>query len=76
MDRIKSWLKFVWNWITVIVASCAGLFAFLLQLADFLGGFDLSPFFGAEKALAISTGVAIAKGALSAIIAWSQKQDA
>lgn len=75
IDKIKSFCRFIWNWITVIVTSCLGALVFASQLADFIGGFDLSPLIGPEKALAISTSVAITKAVLVAVINWAKAKE-
>lgn len=66
-EKIKSWARWVYDWITVIVASLVGLPTLLIQLLNYLGAIDLSPFVGPEMALKIVTGVAILKAVLAFI---------
>ena len=68
--RIKAAARWVYDWITVIVASLVGLPTLLLQLLSFFDGVDISPFVGPENALKIVTGVALAK----AMAAFLQSQ--
>lgn len=66
-EKIKSWARWVYDWITVIVASLVGLPTLLIQLLNYLGAIDLSPFVGPDMALKIVTGVAIVKAVLAFI---------
>ena len=63
--KIKSWARWVYDWI--IVASLVGLPTLLIQLLNYLGAIDLSPFVGPDMALKIVTGVAIVKAVLAFI---------
>jgi ABC-type phosphate transport system permease subunit len=64
---MKAWLRWVYDWITVIVASLIGVPSILLQLLTYFDAIDLSPLVGADKALKIITAVAITKAILSVI---------
>lgn len=64
-DKIKSWLHWVYDWITVIVASLVGLPSLLIQLLDSLGAVNIAPLVGPELALKIVTCVALVKAALA-----------
>ena len=64
-DKIKSWLHWVYDWITVIVASLVGLPTLLIQLLDSFGAVNIAPLVGPELALKIVTGVALVKAALA-----------
>lgn len=63
----KAGLLWVYNWITVIVASLVGVPDLVLQALSYVDGVDLSPLVGADRALRIITGVALAKAVLSII---------
>jgi hypothetical protein len=54
MDQIKSLLKWVYDWITVIAASVVGFL-------DLLGSADLTPLFPSTTGLQIVAGIAILK---------------
>lgn len=64
MRRVARW---VYDWITVIVASLVGLPELILQLLSFFDGVDITPFVGPDKALKIVTGVALVKALLGFI---------
>lgn len=66
-DRIKSWGRWVYDWITVIVAGLVGVPTLLLQLLNAISGIDISPLVGPSLALKIVTGVAILKAVLALI---------
>ena len=65
--KIKSWGRWVYDWITVLVASLVGLPAVLIQLLDYLGAVNIAPFVGPDMALKIVTGVALVKAVLAFI---------
>ena len=56
-EKPKSWLRWVYDWITVITSVVVGFISTLA--AD-----QLAPFIGAEGALKLVMGVAITKGAI------------
>ena len=72
LEAVKSWAAWLWNWITVITGSVVGFLYVAFDLISAIGGDHLVPFFGADLALKIVSGVAIAKGA----IAYFQSQRA
>lgn len=72
MRRAFRW---VYDWLTVITASLVGLPTLLLQLLNFLGAVDLTPFVGADTALKIVTGVAIVKALLAFIESRIKAED-
>lgn len=65
--KVKSAARWVYDWITVIVASLVGVPELALQALSYLDGIDISPIVGAETALKIVTGVAVVKAVLSII---------
>lgn len=71
MRRLARW---VYDWITVIVASLVGVPELVIQLLSLVDGIDITPFVGPDKALKIVTGVAIAK-ALLGFIESQMKRD-
>lgn len=62
---MKKLCRWVYDWITVLTASLVGLPSLLLQLLNYVGYVDLTPFVGPEKALKIITTVALVKGLLA-----------
>jgi hypothetical protein len=62
---MKTFFRWVYDWITVLTASLVGLPSVLLDLLHFVGAVDLTPFVGSETALKIVTGVALAKALLA-----------
>jgi hypothetical protein len=65
MDTLKSWAAWLWDWITVITGTVVGFLYVAFDLISAIGGDHLVPFFGADLALKIVSGVAIAKGAIA-----------
>lgn len=65
IEKIKSAARWVYNWVTVIVASLVGVPDLALQALSYLDGVDIAPIFGPDAALKIVTGVAITKAVLS-----------
>ena len=66
-DKIKSWARWVYDWITVLVASLVGLPTLILQLLSYFDAINFTPIVGPDMALKIVTGVAIVK-AIAAFI--------
>ena len=66
-DKIKSWARWVYDWITVLVAGLVGVPTLLIQLLNYLGAIDLAPLIGPDMALKVVTGVAIATALLAFI---------
>ena len=64
-EAIKSWARWVYDWITVLVVSLVGLPTLLLELLNALAGVDITPLVGADKALEITTSVALVKAILA-----------
>jgi hypothetical protein len=72
LDRIRGFVAWVYDWITVIAASLVGLPSMILEFLDLLGGTDLTPILPPEMAVKIITCVAIVK----ALCAWAVQQKA
>ena len=66
-QTIKSWFRWVYDWMTIIVASLVGLPTLLIEILNAMSGIDLTPMVGTDKALKIVTGVAIVKAVLAFI---------
>jgi hypothetical protein len=66
-NRVKSAVRWVYDWATVLTASFVGLPALLLQLLSSLDGVNLTPLIGADMALKVVTAVAIVKAVLAFI---------
>lgn len=64
-QKIKSSTRWVYDWITVIVASLVGVPEIVLQLLSYFDGIDVSAFLGPQRALQITTGVALVKAVAS-----------
>ena len=64
-ERTKAALRWIYDWVTVLVASLVGLPAVLLQLFSVFDGINIAPLIGPDKALKIVTAVAIAKALLA-----------
>lgn len=75
IERVKSWLHWVYNWITVIVASLVGLPTLVMQFLTSLEGIDFTPFMEPKTALKIVTGVALSKAVLTFCLALGYKPD-
>jgi hypothetical protein len=61
-EKIKAWLRWVYDWVTVLTATLIGAPAIVIDFATFvLGQVDIVPFVGTDTAAKIITGVAIAK---------------
>ena len=65
--KIKGWLLWVYEWITVLTASILGALTMVIDSLASLGAADLTPFLGADKALKIVATVALVKAALAYI---------
>lgn len=67
--RVKTFFKWVYDWITVLTASLVGLPDLVLQLLNSFSGVDIAPLVGSQRAVQIVTIVALLKGLLSALLA-------
>ena len=65
MDTIKGWLRWLYDWMTVIAASFVGLPSIILQALSLLDGVDLTSILPPEHALKIITGIALTKALLA-----------
>lgn len=72
---MKRFLRWVYDWLTVLTASLVGLPTLLLQFLNFVGMVDLSPLVGPEMALKIVTGVALVKALLAFIESRIKAED-
>ena len=66
-SKIKTAARWVYDWITVIVASLVGIPSTVLQLLSYFDAINIAPLVGPDVALKIVTGVAIVKAALAFI---------
>lgn len=67
MANVKAVAKWIYNWVTVIVASLVGVPELVIQALSYLDGVDIAPIFGPDLALKIVTGVVVAKAVLSLV---------
>lgn len=74
-NKIKSWARWVYDWITVITASLVGLPSVVISLLDSLGAINMAPLVGPEIALKIVTSVAIVKALLAFIESCMKPKD-
>lgn len=72
---MKRFLRWLYDWATIITTFLVGLPTVLLQLLSFFNGVDLTPFVGPDTALKIVTGVALAKGALAFLESQLKAED-
>ena len=75
MTRIKGWLRWVYDWMTVIVASLVGVPSIILQLLSLIDGIDLTSILPPEHALKIITGIALTKALLAFIESKMKAED-
>lgn len=75
MANVKAVAKWLYNWVTVIVASLVGVPELVVQALSYLDGVDISPIFGPDLALKIVTGVAVAKAVLSLVGSAMREDD-
>jgi preprotein translocase subunit SecY len=67
IDRIKSFFKWVYNWITVITGLVVGFLAMVPDLLTYLSGVDFSPIVGTEWGGRIVVIVAVCKAVVAFI---------
>lgn len=75
LARLKAFLAWVYDWITIIAASLVGVPAMVLEFLDLLGGTDLTPILPPDRAVKIITCIAIVK-AVCAFAVRQKAQDA
>ena len=73
LDTIKSWALWVWNWVTVLVATVLGTLSIVLDYLEQLAGIDLTQIMTQRRAAQITFGVAITKAVVA--IYNSQKDE-
>ena len=66
-QKIKDAAHWVYNWITVLVGLLVGVPSAAVDLLNAFAGVDIAPLVGAETAVKIMAGVAIAKAILAFI---------
>ncbi len=74
-SAVKSWFRWVYDWLTVIAAGLVGVPTLLIEILNAMSGIDLTPLVGPDKALKIVTGVAITKALLGFIESRMKKGD-
>ena len=65
LDKIKSWALWVWNWVTVLVATVLGTLSIVLDYLEQLAGIDLTQIMTQRRAAQITFGVAITKAVVA-----------
>lgn len=63
--KIKAFLKWVYDWVTVITGIAVGFITALPDLIMALSGIDWSPILGPSRAAQIVTGVAVFKATVA-----------
>ena len=71
-DKVKAFAAWLWNWITVIVATVMGVLSEAVQYIDQITGLDWSQVISKERAVAI----VFWTGVVKAIVAAWQAQKA
>lgn len=64
-EKVDAWMSWIYDWVTVIVASLVGVPTLILQLLSYFDDVNIAPLIGSDLALKIVTGVAIAKAILA-----------
>lgn len=72
-DKIKAAALWVWNWITVLVATMMGVLSESVQYLDQLTGLDWSQVISKERAVAVVFWTAVIKGIVAAYQAQKAK---
>lgn len=65
-ENLKAFAKWVWNWITVLVATILGVLTEAIQYVDQLTGLDWSQVMTRERAAALIFWTAVVKGVVTA----------
>lgn len=60
-EKLKAFAAWVWNWVTVIVASLMGFLSVGIDFFNSLTGVDFAQLVGPQRAMQIVAGVAFAK---------------
>jgi hypothetical protein len=66
LEKIKAAALWVWNWVTVLVATVLGFLSEALQYVDQLTGLDWSQVVSKERAVAIVFWTGVIKAIVSA----------
>ena len=75
-DKLKAAALWVWNWITVLVATVLGVLSEAVQYLDQITGLDWSQVISRERAALIVFWTAVVKGIVAAYNARKAKVDA
>jgi len=73
-SKVKSWAKWAWDWVTVLVVTVLGVLSIVFDYLEQLSGVDLTQIMSQRRAAQISFSVAIAKAAVA--LYNSRKADA
>ena len=73
--RLKRFARWVYDWITILVASLVGVPTLVLQALSFFDYVDITPIVGPELSLKIVTGVALAKGLAAFLESFMSKEE-
>ena len=73
MDKIKAAALWVWNWVTVIVATVLGVMSEAVQYLDQLTGLDWSQVMSRERVALMVFWTAVIKGIVAAYQAQKAK---
>jgi hypothetical protein len=72
-DRVKAFAVWIWNWITVIVATVMGVLSEAVQYIDQITGLDWSQVISREKVALMVFWTAVIKGIVAAYQAQKAK---
>jgi hypothetical protein len=75
-DKIKSAAKWVWDWITVLVATVMGVLSEAVQYIDQVTGLDWSQVISRERVALMVFWTALIKAIVAAYQAQKAKTDA
>lgn len=64
-DKIKVAAKWVYDWVTVLVAIILGALSVAIDYLDQLAGIDLTQIMSQRRAAEITLGVAVSKAAVA-----------
>ena len=73
MDKLKAAALWVWNWITVIVATIVGVLTVVTDYLDQITGVDLTQIMTQRRAAEITFWTAITKAAVASYNAMKAK---
>jgi hypothetical protein len=75
-ERVKAAALWVWNWITVLVATVMGVLSEAVQYIDQITGLDWSQVLSRERVALMVFWTAVVKGIVAAYNAQKAKTDA